>query len=90
VLNTVLNVVDFGLDARATVDAPRFHHQWLPDRIQVEAALPAATKEALKSLGHTLKAVKQQGCAQVILVRNGQAEGAADTLRWSDSGAVAE
>ncbi len=90
VLNTVLNVVDFGMDARAAVDAPRFHHQWLPDRIQVEVGLPSATKEALKAMGHTLKEVKQQGCAQVVLVRNGQVEGAADTNRWVDSGAVVE
>ena len=90
VLNTVLNVVDFGMDARAAVDAPRCHHQWLPDRIQVEADLPVATREALKAMGHALKEVKQQGCAQVILVRNGQAEGAADTKRWADSGMVAE
>ncbi|MDR3683993.1 MAG: gamma-glutamyltransferase [Geothrix sp.] len=90
VLNTVLNVVDFGLAARAAVDAPRFHHQWLPDRLQVEAGLPAATKEALRAMGHDLHEVKQQGCAQVILVRGGRAEGAADTKRWADSGAVAE
>ncbi len=90
VLNTVLNVVDFGLDARAAVDAPRFHHQWLPDRIQVEANLPATTKEALKAMGHVLKEVPKQGCAQVILVRDGLIEGAADTKRWPDSGAVVE
>lgn len=90
VLNTVLNVVDFGMDARAAVDAPRFHHQWLPDRIQVEADLPAATREALKAMGHTLKEVPKQGCAQVILVRHGQAEGAADIRRWSDSGVAVE
>ena len=90
VLNTVVNVVDFGLDARAAVDAPRFHHQWLPDRIQVEADLPAATKQALKAMGHEIKEVAKQGCAQVILIRAGLAEGAADTKRWPDSGAVAE
>src|SRR5512133_2863900 len=90
VLNTVLNVVDFGTGARAAVDAPRFHHQWLPDRIQVEASLPVATQDALKAMGHELKVVAKQGCAQVILVRNGQAEGAADTKRWSDSGVAVE
>ena len=90
VLNTILNGVDFGLDAQAVVDAPRFHHQWLPDRILVEADLPAPTKAALKVMGHTLKEVPMQGCAQVILVREGQPRGAADTRRWPDSGAVAE
>ncbi|WLT32392.1 gamma-glutamyltransferase [Geothrix sp. PMB-07] len=90
VLNTVLQAVDVGAEAQAVVDAPRIHHQWLPDQLQVEAALPEPTKAALKGLGHTLKDVKKQGCAQVILVRNGRAEGAADSARWADSGAVAE
>jgi gamma-glutamyltranspeptidase/glutathione hydrolase len=90
VLNTVLNVVDFGMDAQAAVAAPRIHHQWLPDRIQVEADLPAATQTALRAMGHTLKVVSKQGCAQVILVREGRVQGAADTKRWTDSGAVGE
>jgi hypothetical protein len=41
-------------------------------------------------LGHALKEVKKQGCAQVILVRDGRAEGAADTKRWVDSGVSEE
>jgi gamma-glutamyltranspeptidase/glutathione hydrolase len=90
VLNTVLQVVDFGLDARAAVDAPRFHHQWLPDRLQVEADLPVAAKEALKARGHVLKEVARQGCAQVILVQDGVPRGAADAKRWSDSGVATE
>jgi len=90
VLATILNVVDFDLEAQAAVDAPRFHHQWLPDRIQVEAGLPAATREALMVLGHVLKDVPKQGCAQVILVKQGIARGAADTRRWPDSGAALE
>ena len=90
VLATVLNAVDFGLDAQAAVDAPRFHHQWLPDRIQVEADLPEGTKDALRAMGHTLKEVKQQGCTQVILVQNCRAIGAADTKRWPDSAVAAE
>ena len=90
VLDTVLNVVDFGLDAKDAVEAPRFHHQWLPDQLQVEAGLPLATQAALQALGHVLKVVKKQGCAQVILVRHGHPEGAADTARWSDSGVAEE
>jgi gamma-glutamyltranspeptidase/glutathione hydrolase len=90
VLGTVLDVVDFGMDARAAVEAPRFHHQWLPDQLQVEAAMPGTTRAALQALGHALKVVQKQGCAQVILVRKGRAEGAADTSRWSDSGVAVE
>src|SRR6185295_17904291 len=33
VLLTILNVVDFGMNVQEAIDAPRFHHQWLPDRI---------------------------------------------------------
>ena len=36
VLLTILNVVDFGMNAQEAVDAGRFHHQWLPDRITLE------------------------------------------------------
>ena len=90
VLNTVLNAVDFGMDAQAAVDAPRFHHAWLPDRLQVERALPESTRAALQALGHTLREVRVQGCAQVILLRNGRAQGGPDTRRWPDSGAAWE
>lgn len=90
VLNTVLNVVDFGMDAREAVDAPRFHHPWLPDRIQVEQRLPAATIQALKAMGHAVKEVRYQGCAQVIVVQTGRPQGAADSLRWPDSSVATE
>ena len=35
-LETIVNVVDFGMNAQEAVDAPRFHHQWLPDQISYE------------------------------------------------------
>src|SRR6202049_745897 len=36
VLQVIVNVVDFGMDLQEAVDAPRFHHQWLPDKIDWE------------------------------------------------------
>jgi gamma-glutamyltranspeptidase/glutathione hydrolase len=36
VANVLIGVVDFGLDIQQAVNAPRFHHQWLPDRIELE------------------------------------------------------
>ena len=33
VLEVIVNVVDFGMNVQEAIDAPRFHHQWLPDRI---------------------------------------------------------
>ena len=36
VLHTILNVIDFGMNAQDAIDAARFHHQWLPDTVQFE------------------------------------------------------
>jgi gamma-glutamyltranspeptidase / glutathione hydrolase len=57
VFNVVLNVTEFGMDVRAAVDAPRMHHQWLPDQVTIERS--GATDEmvaALKKMGHTVRA----------------------------------
>ena len=43
VLQTILNVVDFGMNVQEAVDAPRFHHQWLPDRIRYERSASRPT-----------------------------------------------
>ena len=36
VLCVVMNVIDFGMDVQAAVDAPRLHHQWFPDELRLE------------------------------------------------------
>jgi gamma-glutamyltranspeptidase / glutathione hydrolase len=68
VLLTVLNVVDFGMNVQQAIDAPRFHHQWLPDRIQHERfGLSPDTMALLRAKGHELKEIDSQGVAQAIL-----------------------
>jgi gamma-glutamyltranspeptidase / glutathione hydrolase len=68
VLETILDVVDFGMNAQEAVDAPRFHHQWLPDKIQHERyAFSADTIVELEKRGHTLQSGGAQGVAQVII-----------------------
>ncbi|MGH9202907.1 MAG: gamma-glutamyltransferase, partial [Vicinamibacterales bacterium] len=68
VLMTILNVVDFGMNAQEAVDAGRIHHQWLPDRITFEEfGFSADTVAALKAMGHTLQQGGSQGVAQVIV-----------------------
>jgi gamma-glutamyltranspeptidase/glutathione hydrolase len=55
VLQTFLNMAVFGMDVQQAVSAPRFHHQWLPDRLQVEPYLLSRdTYRILESLGHTI------------------------------------
>jgi gamma-glutamyltranspeptidase/glutathione hydrolase len=68
VLHTVLNVVDFGMNAQQAVDAPRFHHQWLPDRIAYEKhGISPDTLAILTSRGHALREIERQGVAEVIV-----------------------
>ena len=57
VVETILNVVDYKMELQEAVDAPRIHHQWLPDVLYHEPrALPADVAAALRARGHTLEA----------------------------------
>ncbi|MGE4224315.1 MAG: gamma-glutamyltransferase [Vicinamibacterales bacterium] len=89
VLMTILNVVDFGLNAQEAVDAGRMHHQWLPDRITYERNLFSAdTIARLKAMGHTMNEGGNQGVAEVIVVgSDGVLEGGLDR-RAPDGGAA--
>ncbi|HET9314342.1 MAG TPA: gamma-glutamyltransferase [Vicinamibacteria bacterium] len=90
VLLTILNVVDFGMNIQDALDAPRFHHQWLPDRIAYEAfGLSPDTRALLESRGHVLSEIALQGNAQGIVYdpKNGVLEGGADS-RDPDGAAV--
>ena len=81
VLHTILNVIDFGMNAQEAVDAARFHHQWLPDTVQFERnGLSPDTLAILKARGHILKAIGGQGIAEVIVLtpRDGKLNGGSD------------
>jgi len=65
----LLNLLEFGLDPRAAVDAPRTHHQWFPDVLVLEGrSWPDATRNAVSALGHKLKFTNHQGIANTIVV----------------------
>ena len=51
-LLSILNVVDYGMNVKQAVAAPRFHHQWEPDQLVVEPAVPADVVEGLRARGH--------------------------------------
>ena len=81
VFQTISNVVDYGMDLVAAVNAPRVHHQHLPDQIYYEPnGLEPATVVRLRGMGHTLvERSEMSGDVQAILV------GADGTLTaWSD------
>ena len=55
VLLNILNVVDFGMNIQDAIDFPRFHHQWLPDRIGYEKnGISPDTVALLRARGHTV------------------------------------
>jgi gamma-glutamyltranspeptidase / glutathione hydrolase len=90
VLLTILNVVDFGMNVQQAIDAPRFHHQWLPDRITYERfGLSPDTLALLKARGHTLVEIESQGAAQGIAfdAKTGVLEGGFDR-RAPDGAAI--
>ena len=90
VLETILDAVDFGMNAQEAVDAVRLHHQWLPDVINYERfGLSPDTIRELERRGHTLREGGGQGVAQVIMYneKDDMLEGGSDR-RAADGAAV--
>jgi gamma-glutamyltranspeptidase/glutathione hydrolase len=54
VMQVMLNVVDFGLNIQDAIDAPRFHHQWRPDQLDLEPSFSPDTIAALRAKGHKI------------------------------------
>ncbi|HSK21476.1 MAG TPA: gamma-glutamyltransferase [Longimicrobiales bacterium] len=90
VLQMVLNIVDHQMPIDQAVAAKRLHHQWLPDRISIEAdGATEATIEQLRAMGHEVRMGGRQGSVHAIMIdpRTGQRIGAADP-RDADSGSA--
>lgn len=81
VLQVLLNVVDFKMDAGAAVDAPRFHHQWSPDVVMIESdGFAPDVLGALGRLGHATRVVPPMGEVHAIAIdpASGERTGASD------------
>ncbi|HMQ85331.1 MAG TPA: gamma-glutamyltransferase [Saprospiraceae bacterium] len=87
VFQVFLNVAEFGLDLQQAVDAPRFHHQWLPDEIWMESGyFPENTRNALTAKGHQLKDVGRMAVIKAIHVRpDGQLQAVGDFRNPDDT-----
>jgi gamma-glutamyltranspeptidase len=69
VFQTILNVIDFGKNAQAAVSLPRFHHQWLPDRIDVETnAIESNLRDLLVKDGYIINPRGTIGRVENILI----------------------
>jgi gamma-glutamyltranspeptidase/glutathione hydrolase len=89
VYQTILNVIDFGMNASDAVNKPKFHHQWLPDEVQAEPEFPEDVKNSLEKMGYKFVLYRSGlgiriGKVELILIRNGKLEVAADK-RGDDS-----
>jgi len=80
VFQQIVNVAHFDFNMQASVEAPRFHHQWLPDTIQYEpGAFSEASIDSLRAMGHALAPRGPIGRVDAIHVRaDGRLEGGAD------------
>jgi gamma-glutamyltranspeptidase/glutathione hydrolase len=75
VANILMDVVDYGMNIQEAVNAPRFHHQWLPDQIDVEQWFPSDTVRLLKQKGHKIE--------------TGESAGGTTDSYWSDGECIA-
>jgi gamma-glutamyltranspeptidase/glutathione hydrolase len=80
VLQVILNVLDFGMNVQDAVDAPRFHHQWLPDKLSLERTISPDTVALLKAMGYDVDYAPGVVLAQVaaIVSDGGWLQGASD------------
>jgi gamma-glutamyltranspeptidase/glutathione hydrolase len=69
VLQVIVNVLDHGMNVQEAVDAPRFHHQWLPDYIRLERqGFPKDVVSALDALGHKVQVQENMGDVHAIWI----------------------
>ena len=87
VFQTIVNVIDFGLSTDDAVNKAKFHHQWLPDQIEIEKTFPFPIREQLQKMGYKLNERTAIGRTEVIRVLpNGRFEAVADS-RGDDAAA---
>ncbi|MBW8726107.1 MAG: gamma-glutamyltransferase [Inquilinus limosus] len=69
-LQAALNMIDFGMTPQEAVDAPRIHHQWLPDEVYAEPyALSPDTVKLLEQMGHKVTVQSPWGAAELIALQ---------------------
>jgi gamma-glutamyltranspeptidase/glutathione hydrolase len=87
-LQTILNVIDHGMNIAEAIEAPRIHHQWLPDRTSMERlGFSADTRRNYEGYGHTISETSGIGSAMGVYrdPQTGEVSGSADS-RAADGG----
>ncbi|WP_243079874.1 gamma-glutamyltransferase [Pantoea sp. MQR6] len=85
VLQMVVNSIDFGMNVAEATNAPRFHHQWLPDQLRVEKGFSPDTLRLLENKGQHVKVLPAMGSTQSIMIGpDGTLYGASDPRSVDD------
>ena len=85
VLQIVVNSIDFGMNVAEATNAPRFHHQWLPDQLRVEKGFSPDTLRLLEAKGQHVKVLPAMGSTQSIMIGpDGMRYGASDPRSVDD------
>lgn len=83
VLQVILNVIDHKMNIQEAVNAPKMHHEWMPDELRIEKGISPDTTKILKTMGHNVVLKGPMGAATSILIdpATGKRYGAADPRR---------
>lgn len=85
VLQMVVNSIDYGMNVAEATNAPRFHHQWLPDQLRVEKGFSPDTLRLLEAKGQHVKVLPSMGSTQSIMIGpDGTLYGASDPRTVDD------
>ena len=79
VFQTLVNIIDFNLSTEEAVNAPKFHHQWLPDTLFIEKGFPDSVLTSLHNMGYKTVVRNSIGRTEVIkILLSGTIEAVAD------------
>jgi gamma-glutamyltranspeptidase/glutathione hydrolase len=82
VLQMVVNVIDHGMNIAEAEAAPRMHHQWYPDVLQLESGFSPDTIRILEARGHEIAATQwSMGSLQTVAFKDGVFRGSSDPRR---------
>lgn len=85
VFQTIVNIIDFKMSTEDAIYKPKFHHQWLPDQIDVEKAFPQSTRDTLQKMGYKIVERSNIGRTEVIKVLPGGSFEAVADIRGDDA-----
>jgi gamma-glutamyltranspeptidase/glutathione hydrolase len=85
VFQSIVNMLEFNMNAEDAVNKPKFHHQWLPDAIFVEKEFNQNTAGALSNMGYTIKERGNIGRTELIQILNGKITAIADKRGEDDA-----